>query len=57
MILMISYDSFVGFPGSSDSKVSAYNEGDQGSFPGLGISLREGNGNPRQYSCLENPMG
>ena len=54
---MISYDSFVGFPGSSDSKVSAYNEGDQGSFPGLGTSLGEGNGNPLQYSCLENPMG
>jgi len=29
---------------------------DVGSIPGLGISPREGNGNPLQYSCLENPM-
>ena len=45
-----------GFPGGSDGKASAYNTGDLGSIPGLGISPREGNGNPRQYSCLENPM-
>ena len=44
------------FPGGSDSKVSAYNVGDLGSVPGLGISSGEGNGNPLQYSCLENPM-
>ena len=44
------------FPGSSDSKVSAYSEGDLGSIPELGRSLGEGNGNPLQYSCLENPM-
>ena len=44
------------FPGSSDSKASAYNEGDPGSIPALGRSPREGNGNPLQYSCLENPM-
>ena len=37
-------------------KVSAYNAGDPGSIPGLGRSPREGNGNPLQYSCLENPM-
>ena len=37
-------------------KVSAYNEGDPGSIPGLGRSPGEGNGNPLQYSCLENPM-
>ena len=43
------------FPGGSDGKVSAYNVGDQGSIPGLGRSLGEGNGNPLQYSCLENP--
>ena len=30
--------------------------GDLGSIPGLGRSLREGNGYPLQYSCLENPM-
>ena len=40
----------------SDSKASAYNEGDPGSIPGLGRSTGEGNGNPLQYSCLENPM-
>ena len=37
-------------------KVSAYNAGDPGSMPGLGRSPGEGNGNPLQYSCLENPM-
>ena len=44
------------FPGGSDGKVSAYNAGDLGSIPGLGRSPGEGNGNPLQYSCLENPM-
>ena len=37
-------------------KTSAYNVGDLGSIPGLGGSPGEGNGNPLQYSCLENPM-
>ena len=37
-------------------KVSAYYVGDPGSIPGLGRSPGEGNGNPLQYSCLENPM-
>ncbi|KAG5213404.1 hypothetical protein JEQ12_009190, partial [Ovis aries] len=37
-------------------KVSAWNAGDQGSIPGSGRSPGEGNGNPLQYSCLENPM-
>ena len=46
---------FKNFPGGSDSKVSAYNVGDVGSVPGLGRS-GEGNGNPLQYSGLENPM-
>ena len=45
-----------GFPGSSDGKTSAYNAGDPGLIPGLGRSPGEGNGNPLQYSCLENPM-
>jgi len=36
--------------------VSAYNVGDLGLIPGLGRSPGEGNGNPLQYSCLENPM-
>ena len=44
------------FPGSSDGKASAYNVGDLGSIPRLGRSPGEGNGNPLQYSCLENPM-
>ena len=44
------------FPGCSDGKASAYNAGDPGSIPGLGRSPGEGNGNPLQYSCLENPM-
>ena len=44
------------FPGGSDGKASAYNAGDPGSFPGLGRSPGEGNGNPLQYFCLENPM-
>ena len=37
-------------------KASASNEGDLGSIPGSGRSPGEGNGNPLQYSCLENPM-
>ena len=45
-----------GLPGRSDSKESACNEGDSGSIPGSGRSLREGNGNPVQYSCQENPV-
>ena len=36
--------------------VSAYNVGNLGSIPGLGRSPGEENGNPLQYSCLENPM-
>ena len=44
------------FPGSSDGKVSVYNAGDPGSIPGSGRCPGEGNGNPLQYYCLENPM-
>ena len=44
------------FPGGSDSKASACNAGDPGSIPGSGRSPGEGNGNPLQHSCLENPM-
>ena len=43
-------------PGGSDGKVSVYNVGDSGSIPGSGRSPGEGNGNPLQYCCLENPM-
>ena len=42
-------------PGGSDGKASTYNETDPGSIPGSGRSPGEGNGNPLQYSCLENP--
>ena len=42
--------------GGSEVKVSACNAGDLGSNPGSGRSAGEGNGNPLQYSCLENPM-
>ena len=44
------------FPGGSDGKASVYNAGDLGSIPGSGRSSGEGNGNPLQYYCLENPM-
>ena len=44
------------FPGGSDSKASAYNVGDPGSIPGSGRSPGEGNSNPLQDPCLENPM-
>ena len=46
----------MGFPGGSEVKASARSAGDLGSIPGLGRSPGEGNGNPLQYSCLENPM-
>ena len=45
----------MGFPGGSESKASACNVGDLGSFPGLGRSPGEGNGTPLWYSCPENP--
>ena len=45
------------FPGGSDGKASACNAGDLGSIPELGRSPGEENGNPLQYSCLENPIG
>ena len=46
----------MGFLSGSDSKETACNAGDMGSIPGLGRSPGEGNGNPLQYSCLENSM-
>ena len=46
----------MGFPGGSDSKEPACNEGDPGLIPGLGRSPGEGNGYPLQYSFLENSM-
>ena len=53
-ILAVTY--FLQLPGGSEVKASASNAGDPGSIPGLGRSPGEGNGNPLQYSCLENPM-
>ena len=46
----------LGFPGGTDGKESACNAGDPGLSPRLGKSPGEGNGNPLQYSCLENSM-
>ena len=46
----------MGFLGGSEVKACAYNAGDLGLIPGLERSPGEGNGNPLQYSCLENPM-
>ena len=57
-LLSISVDlgRQVGFPGGSDDKESAFNVGDLGSIPGLGRSPGEGNGNPLQYSYLDNSL-
>ena len=46
----------IGFPGSSAGKQSTCIAGDPSLIPGLGRSSGEGNANPLQYSCLENPM-
>ena len=51
------YRNVWGFPDDSVNKESACNAGDPASIPGLGRSSGEGNGNPLQYSCLENHMG
>ena len=48
---------FMGFPGGLDGKEFTCNVGDLDSIPGFGKSPGEGNGNPLQYSCLENPHG
>ena len=44
------------FPSGSEVKNLLCDAGDPGLIPGSGRSLGEGNGNPLQYSCLENPM-
>ena len=49
------YHYVLGLPGGLDGKESACNTGDLGLIPGLGRSSGGGNGNPFQYSCLENP--
>ena len=48
--------TYKGFLGGSDGKESACNAGDPGLIPGSGRSPGEGNGNPLQYSCLENSV-
>ena len=53
---MLPYPVFLGFPCGSVGKESDCNVRDLGSVPGLGRSPGEGNGNPLQYSCLENSM-
>ena len=47
----------MGFPDGSDSKESTCNAGDLGLIPELGRFPGGGQGNPLQYSCLENPHG
>ena len=59
LFIYIRIDSCLGIrinPHSSVGKESACNVGDLGLIPGYGRSPGEGNGNPFQYSCLENPM-
>ena len=53
--LIIAILTGSGFPDSSDGKQSACSVGDPGLISGLKRSPGEGNGNPLQYSCLENP--
>ena len=55
-IIFLTLNSGLVFPGGPESKESACNAGDLGLVSGLGRSPEKGNGNPLQYSCLENPM-
>ena len=55
-ILIIILKAWRGFPGGSDGKECAQITGDPGLIPGSGSSPEKQNGNPLQYSCLENPM-
>ena len=56
LLAHVATASPLGFPGGSDGKASVCNAGDLGLIPESGRSPGEGNGNPLQYSCLENPM-
>ena len=57
LVSSLTWVSFIeGSPGGSDGKESACNAGDPGSIPGSGRPPGKGNGNPLQYSCLENPI-
>ena len=55
-MFVLSFNYFLDFPGGSDDKESACNAGDPGLILDLGRFPGEGNGNPLQYSCLQNPM-
>ena len=54
--ILHSYQVSMGFPGGAEVKASACDVGDLGSIPGSGRSPGEGNGNPLQHSCRENPI-
>ena len=56
LTLFVGMQTSMGFPDGSEVKASAYKVGDPGSVSGSGRSPGEGNGNPLQYSCLENLM-
>ena len=56
MKIILVHIQIWGIPSGSEGNESACNGGDLGSIPELGRSLGEGNGNPLQYSCLENLM-
>ena len=56
IIIVIISITMMGFLDGSEGKESARSAGDPGSIPGSGRCPGEGNGNPLQYSCLENPM-
>ena len=55
-LYLVTLTVSLGFPGGSHGKDFTCNARDLGSIPGSGRSPREENGNPLQYSCLENPM-
>ena len=54
--LKVGVRAYAGFPGGSMVKNPPANAGDTSLISGLGSSPGGGNGNPLQYSCLENPM-
>ena len=56
IIFLLYFIKVWGFPGGSEVKESAWNAEDPVSIHGLGRSPGEGNGNPLQHSCLENPV-
>ena len=56
VMVLATYTINQDFPGGTTCKESACNAGDGGSISGWGRSPEEGEGNPLQCSCLENPM-